>query len=173
MSTVLVPLHSPDLVERLKADLIAMYKPRNSQELFAIERIALAQQALRRCSILEASLFAQHFETAESDAAPTDDQPEIFTFGHPQQLKAWQTFLRYQAQTERNYRRALADLDRILALRDEMSQPEEIPAALLAAAAASSPESRPLADSPRHQPYPPHSITQPAGGRPEVRRLSA
>lgn len=69
MKTVLVPLESPGLVERLQADLIAMYKPVNSQELLAIERIVAAQHALRRCSILENSLFATCYEAGEDSAS--------------------------------------------------------------------------------------------------------
>ena len=37
-------------IAHLKDDLLAVYKPINSQELFAIERIALAQQALLRAA---------------------------------------------------------------------------------------------------------------------------
>ena len=32
----------------------------------------------------------------------------------------WRTFLRYQAQAERNYRRALEEFDRLKALRNEL-----------------------------------------------------
>ena len=41
----------------LKADLIEFYQPVNSQELFAVERLALAQQAILRIARLEAGLF--------------------------------------------------------------------------------------------------------------------
>src|SRR5438270_25448 len=40
-------------VAHLRAGLIAVYQPVNSQELFAIERIALAQQAMLRTARLE------------------------------------------------------------------------------------------------------------------------
>ena len=43
-----VRLEELDEVARLREDLIACYRPVNSQELFAIERIALAQQSLFR-----------------------------------------------------------------------------------------------------------------------------
>ena len=43
-----VRLEEIDEVARLRDDLIAVYQPVNSQELFAVERIALAQQALLR-----------------------------------------------------------------------------------------------------------------------------
>jgi hypothetical protein len=44
-------------IAHLRADLIAVYQPVNSQELFAIERIALTQQAILRASRLESGLF--------------------------------------------------------------------------------------------------------------------
>src|ERR1035441_3741918 len=40
----------------LKADLVAVYQPVNFQEMFAIERIALAQQSLLRCYRMESGL---------------------------------------------------------------------------------------------------------------------
>ena len=47
-----VRLEELDEVARLREDLIACYQPVNSQELFAIERIALAQQSLlRTCAV--------------------------------------------------------------------------------------------------------------------------
>jgi hypothetical protein len=42
-----VRLEDIDEVAHLRQDAIAVYQPVNSQELFAIERIALSQQALR------------------------------------------------------------------------------------------------------------------------------
>ena len=44
-------------VANLKTDLLAVYQPVHAQEFFAIERIALAQQALLRAARLEAGLF--------------------------------------------------------------------------------------------------------------------
>src|SRR5512137_2235557 len=52
-----VRLEDLDEIAHLRADLMAVYQPVNSQELFAIERIALAQQAILRAARLEASLF--------------------------------------------------------------------------------------------------------------------
>src|ERR1039458_8017720 len=49
-----VRLEELDEVAHLKDDLLAVYQPVNSQELFALERIALAQQALLRAARLEA-----------------------------------------------------------------------------------------------------------------------
>jgi len=44
-------------VAHLKDDLVAVYQPVNSQELFALERMALAQQTILRGARLEAGLF--------------------------------------------------------------------------------------------------------------------
>ncbi len=52
-----IRLEELDAVARLKQDLVAAYQPVNSQELFAIERIALAQQAFLRSVSLETGLF--------------------------------------------------------------------------------------------------------------------
>ena len=43
-------------VAHLKDDLVAFYQPVNSQELFAVDRIALAQHALLRAARLESGL---------------------------------------------------------------------------------------------------------------------
>jgi hypothetical protein len=44
-------------IAHLRDDLIALYQPVNSQELFALERAALAQQAILRGARLESGLF--------------------------------------------------------------------------------------------------------------------
>src|ERR1700736_6450760 len=52
-----VRIEELDEIANLKADLISVYQPVNSQELFAIERIALAQQSLLRAARFESGLF--------------------------------------------------------------------------------------------------------------------
>jgi hypothetical protein len=52
-----VRLEDLDEVAHLKADLTAVYQPVNSQELFALERRALTQQAMLRTARLESGLF--------------------------------------------------------------------------------------------------------------------
>jgi hypothetical protein len=51
-----IRLEELDAVAHLKQDLVALYQPVNSQELFAIERMALAQQSLLRAAALETGL---------------------------------------------------------------------------------------------------------------------
>jgi hypothetical protein len=136
----IVRLEELDEVARLKDDLIATYQPVNSQELFAIERIALAQQTLLRAARLECGLFTQ----ALDQALTHDDQPLVLpteelthdievtrqqnrnyalAFGFHKIAKlanTWSLFMRYQAQSERMYRRAVEELERLIALRPDL-----------------------------------------------------
>src|SRR5208283_3801466 len=52
-----IRLEDPAEIDKFKADLVATYQPVNSQEIFAIESIAVAQQSMRRASRLESGLF--------------------------------------------------------------------------------------------------------------------
>ena len=52
-----VRLEDLNEVANLREDLIATYHPVNSQELFALERVALAQQAILRAARLEAGFL--------------------------------------------------------------------------------------------------------------------
>src|SRR5580765_7357455 len=51
-----VRLEELNEIAHLTADLVAVYQPINSQELFAVERIALTQQALLRAARLESGM---------------------------------------------------------------------------------------------------------------------
>src|SRR2546425_6734441 len=62
-------------VAHLRADLLSVYQPANSQELFAIERIALAQQALLRAARLESGLFT----TCLNHTLSLDGEQELVT----------------------------------------------------------------------------------------------
>jgi hypothetical protein len=137
-----VRLEDIDSVARLKEDLVACYQPVNSQELFAIERIALAQQALLRSARLENGMFTTCLnESLTDDGRPligisphlVDQDNQIVQAQNRNFLLAegfqrlihkspdgWSLFLRYQAQTERLYRRAIEDFDRLKALRHEL-----------------------------------------------------
>ncbi len=63
-SFAVVRLEDLQEVAHLKEDLVALYQPVNSQEMFAIERIALAEQALLRAARLEAGLFTTALNAA-------------------------------------------------------------------------------------------------------------
>jgi len=142
-----IRLEDPHEVARLKADLVAVYRPVNSQELFAIERMALAQQAILRAARLEAGLFTTGFNeffdpaggvsllmnaeyVGDGDIEIARSQNRNFAFAEGFQRMvhrsdAWTLFLRYQAQAERNYRRALEEFERLKALRHQL--PRQIP----------------------------------------------
>ena len=126
-------------VAHLRADLVSVYQPVNSQELFAIERIALAQQTLLRAARLEAGLFINCLNealdpggrppflkpdpTADPEIARVQNRNFALGEGFHRMAKAagsWGLFLRYQAQAERNYRRAVEEFERLKALRDEL-----------------------------------------------------
>jgi hypothetical protein len=150
-SYAVVRLEDADAVARLRADLIAVYQPVNSQELFALERMALAQLSILRAAQLEAGLFTMGMNDAAADPRVyledrLTDNVEVATGQSRAYFMAegfrrlcaakgndpWRVFLRYQAQTERNYRRALEEFERLKALRNELPnepidppQPEE------------------------------------------------
>jgi hypothetical protein len=131
-------------VANLRADLIAAYRPVNSQELFAIERIALAQQAMLRVAHLEGGLLTGCLNEAldtsgrlfigmsqdlvgDGDITITQAQNRAFALADGFQRmtsnrrsNTWPLFLRYKVLTEREYRRALEDFDRLKALRHEL-----------------------------------------------------
>jgi len=146
-------LEDADAVACLRADLLRVYRPVNSQELFAVERIAIAQNALLRIARLETGILSNALHHAVDDEGAFLHQPSIGlcepvdmtfaqSFNHgladgyfrvAAQSDAFKLFLRYQAQAERNYRRAIEEFDRLKALRDELpnepvSEPEPEPA---------------------------------------------
>jgi hypothetical protein len=127
-------------IDHLRADLLAVYQPVNSQELFAIERIALTQQALLRASRLESGLFTTCLaevldpagnplflmsEELAGDLEITHAQNRNYMLGEGfhrmvKQSNSWSLAIRYQAQAERHYRRAIEEFDRLKALRQEL-----------------------------------------------------
>ncbi len=160
-----VRLEDLNEVAHLTADLTALYQPVNSQELFALERIALAQQALLRAARLESGLFTTCLNQAldrggepiipmtedlagEGDIEITRAQNRNFALGEgfhrmARQSNTWSLFLRYQAQAERQYRRAVEEFERLRALRLELpNEPiEEV-----------QPEESKTADAPQNEP---------------------
>src|SRR5712691_2934579 len=135
-----VRLEELDEVAHLTADLVAVYQPINSQELFAIERIALAQQTLLRTSRLEAGMVTWCLDIAMDftgdpiklmtmelthDLEITRAQNRNFAFAQgfhhmAKTANTWSLFLRYQAQAERHYRRAIEEFERLKALREDL-----------------------------------------------------
>jgi hypothetical protein len=143
----IVKIEDRDAVDRLRADLIAVYQPANSQELFAIERIAIAQHNLLRLAKLEAGLctfaldramsdlandtpFVPLHEALQVDGLEVKDQNQAFCLAQGFQRMArdtsatWSLFLRYQSQAERLYRRAIEEFERLKALRPQLPDDE-------------------------------------------------
>ncbi|MGP8245034.1 MAG: hypothetical protein ACLQVN_11015 [Bryobacteraceae bacterium] len=149
-------LEDPGEIDKFKADLVATYQPVNSQELFAIESIAIAQQSLRRAARLESGIFTACLNEAfdrRSDRvlvtmvpdmiASTDEYSNVerraitraqnrnYGLGEgfhrfTQRADTVRVFLRYQAQAERNYRRAKEDLLHLISLRDQLAVPQTV-----------------------------------------------
>lgn len=153
-SCTVIRLEEYQDVARLIVDLAAVYKPANSQELLALERIALAQQSMLRAARLESGLFTSAFERyfdvyRDRVLAPlnglytsglqvTRDQNRNVGLADGFHLmsrdtRTWTLFLRYQSQAERLYRRAVEEFERLKARRNELPnepisilQPEQI-----------------------------------------------
>jgi hypothetical protein len=146
-----VRLEQIDEICDLRQDLADFYHPVNSQELWAVERIALCQLSLIRASRLEAGLFTTCLDQAlGSDGQPIHPMSQEMaglgkseiTIGQEHNFDiaesfhrlartphTWALFLRYQAQAERNYRRAVQEFERLRALRPQLEeeQIEETP----------------------------------------------
>jgi hypothetical protein len=179
-----VRLEDLDEIDQLKADLIAVYQPVNSQELLALERMALAQQSMFRAARLESGLFTTCInETLDANERPftpmskqlagegsaevTRSQNRNYCLADgfvrlARQSNGWSVFLRYQAQAERQYRRALEEFDRLKALRSVLPnepnpqlQPEPESATYPAPTTNPIPAANPPA--PTHNPATPHS----------------
>ena len=128
----------PEEVANLKADLVSVYQPVNAQEMFALERAALAQHQILRSYRVETGMFTQGVDKAIDDAGRL-----MFSMSQAIDTKAtkphngnvamargfcvftdksntWSLLLRYQAQAERLYRRAIEDFDRLKKLRPEL-----------------------------------------------------
>ncbi len=177
-------------IARLKSDLVSVYQPVNSQELFALERMALSQQAILRAARLESGLFTTSLnETLDSNDRPfTPMSKELAGDGSVEitraqnrnyclaegflrlarQSNGWSIFLRYQAQAERQYRRALEDFDRLKTLRHDLPN-EELPNEPISVI---QPQHEPATYStPETNPLPPENVpSAPFAGDPEPGR---
>jgi hypothetical protein len=134
---VIVRVEDRGQIASLVAGAIATYQPINSQERNAVERIALAQHSIRRLYALEAGFFANALQQAPMDpnrlshsefaqgleVGPGQHDAYSLAFGfnrYIRQSNVAAVFLRFQAQAERLYRRAVEDLHRLLKLRDQL-----------------------------------------------------
>jgi hypothetical protein len=136
----IVRMEGLDEIAKIRADLLEIYQPVNSQELFAIERMALSQQNMLRAARLESGLLTKCLnhgildddapkvpfaEVLFEDEQLTREQNRNFALAEgfhrmAAQSPGWALFFRYQAQAERLYRRALQEFERLKALRGEL-----------------------------------------------------
>src|SRR5579883_1171521 len=141
-----VRLEDINEIANLKADLVDFYKPINSQEMFALERMAIAQQLILRAARLDAGLFT----SAMNDVINIDNNPVVTM--DPDMIGAdiditrhqnrnfclaegfrriaresdlMNLALRYRIQAERDYRRALEEFERLERRRPQLpNQPD-------------------------------------------------
>jgi hypothetical protein len=136
-------------LDNLRADALTHYQPQTSQEIFAVERIAVCQLMMIRGWRLEAGMFI-----AGVDRVLNDDGTGIFRLHaemYPDseihiaqnrnfaiaegfqrmtaQSPMWSLVIRYQAQVERQYRRAIEDFQRLVRERqpDSPNEPDSGP----------------------------------------------
>jgi hypothetical protein len=128
-------------IGNLKADAVACYRPVNAQEMFAVERIALAQHKILRGHRLESGMLTYAFDRTltrqgvpfhgldadmlEGDIPVTRAQNRNYAVAEGlcdlimRSRDPLSLLLRYQAQAEREYRRAIEDFERLKKLRPE------------------------------------------------------
>src|SRR5579883_1959016 len=141
-SFAVVRLEELNEIVNLKADAVACYRPANSQELFAVERIALCQQAIYRGYRLESGLFTTALDycleqsgrtfrpmtddlVGKGDIEITRAQNRNYAAGEGFRTMSiesdvWSLLIRYQVNADRQYRRAIEDYERVKRLRPEM-----------------------------------------------------
>ena len=122
-----VRLEDREELENLIADAVEYYRPLNSQEQFAVERIALCQLSILRAYRLEAGAMADAYAAILGPHDPAygdkpEDQTDTEALGQGFQVRtfrghSWPLMLRYQA--DRQYRRAVEDFNRLKLEREE------------------------------------------------------
>jgi hypothetical protein len=137
----IIRLEDQNELDNLKADAVASYRPQTPQEDIAVERIAICQLAIHRGYRLEAGMFIQCLNIALNDDHATpiykmhseliEDRKQrveqnrnyALSEGFRVMVKGgneWTLLLRYQAQADRQYRRAVEDFERLKRLRKEI-----------------------------------------------------
>ncbi len=165
----IIKIEERESVDRLLADLFAVYQPVNSQEAFAVERIALAQHNLLRIARFETGLFTASLNRALIE--PAEEAPFVplhedfrvdaeenrvqnryyclatgFHHMNRENSATWALFLRYQNQAERHYRRAIEEFERLKALRHVLPNEPIFSAEPEENTAASAPQNEPISE---------------------------
>jgi hypothetical protein len=113
----LAGFEDPEELEALRDDLMAFYHPANPQQLYVVERIAMAQQQILRAARLEAGLLSD-------SNAPDPHHTRKLANRFPTRATGGYAYLdfglilRYQAQAERQYRRWMEELERLQSLTE-------------------------------------------------------
>ena len=123
-----IPVEDASFITDLRDGAVATYHPANSQELFACERIALAQASLSRCAMLEAGFHTAFLSEIEPVIHPVDTQNPSLSLATgfsrtTSESDAFKLFLRYRDQCRREYRDARQDIVQLIKLRDTLDQP--------------------------------------------------
>ena len=170
-SFVVVRLEDLKEVAHLKADLVACYKPVNSQELMALQRMAISQQQMLRGARLEAGLFTSALDEAldqrgdpirpmsvdlagDGDIEIARAQNRNFAAAEgfrriAKESDNWALLIRFQTHAERQYRRAVEEFDRLKKLRPELPNEPNI------GAGPEPPEDLIMERTPEPAPWPP------------------
>ena len=130
----IVRVEDPEMLAALRADAIAYYKPVNTQEMIAVERLALAQHDMLRVEQLIAGFHTESLDMAmETPGVPyilqTPELTKGITVAAGQNRGFWlatgfrkalvhddkifASLMRYQAQAERLYRRTVEEFERL------------------------------------------------------------
>ncbi len=180
-SFAVVRLEDLNEVANLREDLVNLHQPVNSQELFAVERMALAQQAILRAARLEAGYFSlclgESFDTSgqfrmpmnsqlSADIEVSQAQNRNYLLGDGfhrliRQNNSFALLLRYQAQAERQYRRAIEEFDRLKALQEELRNEPNFAEPEQNEPLATSCETNPIPEPPAPGPWPLAPVIQP------------
>ena len=120
----LIRLEDCGELESLKAESISFYRPETGEELSAVERIVLAKLSILRAARFEVGVFVKCLNDAFDHIGNAISTPQHRSFiladgihTIPNLDKTFALSLRYQAQAERLYRRAVEDLARLQRLR--------------------------------------------------------
>jgi hypothetical protein len=134
-------------IAEIREGVIDLYQPTNAQELYAVERIAITQQSMNRASRLEAGTLTICLNDVLNlrERPLMEMDPEMYGGGEPgkQQVKnyllaegfrrsvgassAMHLCMRYNAQAERLYRRAVQDFERIKSLPSVSQASDPLP----------------------------------------------
>ncbi len=143
-----VRVEDKDIVAELYADAVATYQPVNAQEVFACERIAIAQAMILRCGMLDAGFHTsfmnecvrpgglphnmiQNELARDIEVNRAQNRSLCLATGFDRlsrESDSFKLFIRYQANCRREYREAVEDMMRLLKLRDKLkAAPIELP----------------------------------------------